>query len=121
MENVLDIPLRLLFIKLAVACDDDENNDDVAVDDVVDDIVVVIIVVIGLLTMGCVYGIAYDCVVNDVEYDVEYDGVNDMLSVNNDDSTICGCFCNKLSVYEISLLTDFIVVAIDVVGVIAPK
>lgn len=34
-ENVLEIPLRLLFIKFAVACDDDENNDDVAVEELV--------------------------------------------------------------------------------------
>lgn len=31
-ENVLEIPLRLLFIKFAVACVD-ENNDDVAVEE----------------------------------------------------------------------------------------
>lgn len=29
IENVLDSPVRLLFMKFAVACDDDENNDDV--------------------------------------------------------------------------------------------
>lgn len=40
MENVLEIPLRLLFMKFAVACDDDENNDDVA-----DELVVVVVAV----------------------------------------------------------------------------
>lgn len=77
MENVLDIPLRLFFIKFAVACDDDENNDAVPVDEVVDatpptpplapiipdvemaacalSVVVVVVETIGLLTIGVVY------------------------------------------------------------------
>lgn len=51
MENVLDKPVRLLFMKFAVACDDDENNDDApatepcAVLDVVTAAVLVVIVV----------------------------------------------------------------------------
>lgn len=125
MENVLDIPLRLLFIKLAVACDDDENNDDVAVVEVVDEAAMVVVIVvadvIGLLTIGVVYGVEYVVVVNDVEYDdIEYDVVvNGTISVNGG-STICGCCCcfrcNGLSVYAISLLSDVLVVVL-----VAPK
>lgn len=65
MENVLDIPLRLFFIKFAVACDDDENSDDVAVDEAVEAApaapmavalaVLGVVVTIGLLTIGVVY------------------------------------------------------------------
>lgn len=55
MENVFDIPLRLLrplrplFIKLAVACDDDENSDDVADEvDVVTGVAVKFLLAIGV-------------------------------------------------------------------------
>lgn len=47
IENVLDRPLRLLFMKLAVACDD-ANSD--APDDAVDVTFVVVTVVVVLVT-----------------------------------------------------------------------
>lgn len=51
MENVFEIPLKLLFMKFAVACDEDENSDDVADDDA-DAVVVTVVVEKFLLAIG---------------------------------------------------------------------
>lgn len=68
MENVLDIPLKLLFMKFAVAWDDDENNDPLAAEHAaLAEVTLVpasVGVMMGLLTSGVEY---------DVEYDEEYD------------------------------------------------
>lgn len=69
MENVLDMPLRLFFMKFAVAWDEDENSDDVAVDEAVEvtpmapeegempanvALLVLVVVTVVLLTIGVV-------------------------------------------------------------------
>lgn len=98
MENVFEaIPLRLFFMKLAVACDDDENNDDVPVELVVVMVAplavttvvamapipapgFVTLVMLGLLANG----VAISELVNGVVYGVD----NGVKSVNIDGSAI---------------------------------
>lgn len=67
MENVLEIPLRLLFMKFAVACDDDENNDDVA-----DELVAVIVVVVEKFLLAIGVGVTVTVAVIVVVMAVEY-------------------------------------------------